>query len=653
MNRFEWKSEGLLKALYASNELIGTIHPFIHDQINAEDELNWLEKGMFSWVRHFKVRTPVSNVRLVMEFSIPRQMTYGMIPAISYNGNSWGPGLDIKGFTQEGQPWTFAYHRTAVAGGTYSEYRDWSVALFAKEGFKGACALVPSTQQTIHRLVLPEIETPQVYSYRDEYSPPYDTALSLEAGMTVSVTAYLLVTPVQEPRQAWRTMLDTAWQQHQYSHNPRHSNEEIWRWGIKYARESLWAEEGMFRGFSIGLQWRKETWKQRTPGLYEIGWCGQNASLANALLFDYLHTGSQSSLDRGLAVLDCWATYAPLSNGLFRCHFDRILAAPESPQEIQDSCNLGAAAIYFFEAYQLSKQCGVERPLYQDIALKICNFFVAHQFQDGNLGRAVEFSSGTTIDLKYVEEVYKYYRSLYNLNIQVDMIGVETDLTKYDVVIAPVLYMVKPGYAQRLEEFVRNGGTFLTAFFSGIVNETDLVTLGGYPGELRSLLGIWVEEIDPLFPDQTNRIVMRQELGSLKGEYSCNLLCDLLHTEGAEVIAEYGADFYQGMPVVTRNNFGKGQAWYIASSPDQEFLKELMSFLTSSHQIEPLLDTPQGVEVSQRTKDGQSFLFIMNHNAKTETINLGRIQGVDLITTERASGVQEISPRGVMIVAYS
>ena len=63
------------------------------------------------------------------------------------------------------------------------------------------------------------------------------------------------------------------------------------------------------------------------------------------------------------------------------------------------------------------------------------------------------------------------------------------------------MYMVKPGMATRIERFVEDGGTFVTTFFSGIVNENDLVTLGGYPGELRKVLGIWAEEIDALLPD--------------------------------------------------------------------------------------------------------------------------------------------------------
>jgi beta-galactosidase len=264
---------------------------------------------------------------------------------------------------------------------------------------------------------------------------------------------------------------------------------------------------------------------------------------------------------------------------------------------------------------------------------------------------AVELSSGPSIALKYVNEVHKYYDALFQMNIQADMIGVEEDLSKYDIVIAPVLYMVKPGYAQKIERFVELGGTFVTTFFSGIVNENDLVTVGGYPGELRRVMGIWAEEIDALFPEQTNRIVMKQEVGELKGDYSCGMLCDLIHTEGAETVAEYGEDFYKGMPVITVNRFGQGQAWYVASSPEPKFLQGLLSELCADKGIVPLIEAPPGLEVSRRVKDGIAFTFLLNHNAETVTVLLPRdATYTDLLTGQAVSGEVAIPSKGVMIL---
>jgi len=264
---------------------------------------------------------------------------------------------------------------------------------------------------------------------------------------------------------------------------------------------------------------------------------------------------------------------------------------------------------------------------------------------------AVSLSSGPTIALDYVKEVHKYYDALFKQNIQVDMIGVDEPLDKYDIVIAPVLYMVKPGCAAKLEAFVERGGTFVTTFFSGIVDERDIVRIGGYPGELRRMLGIWAEEIDALFPDQKNRIVMTKAHGSLEGEYECGLLCDLIHLEGAEAIAVYGDDFYAGMPVVTVNRFGAGQAWYVASSPEAAFLEGFLGKLCADQNIKPLVKrAPEGVESSRRVKDGRGILFLLNHNAETKEVELCEGRYRDLLSGESVEGRTAVPGRGVRLL---
>ncbi|MEW4369166.1 beta-galactosidase [Paenibacillus kandeliae] len=264
---------------------------------------------------------------------------------------------------------------------------------------------------------------------------------------------------------------------------------------------------------------------------------------------------------------------------------------------------------------------------------------------------AVEKSSGPTVALNYVEQIHKYYKAFYDRNVQVDIVGVDADLSHYELVIAPVLYMVKPGLAAKLEHFTEQGGTFVTTFFSGIVNENDLVTLGGYPGELRKLLGIWVEEIDALLPTMHNSIVLKDQLGSLQGSYSCGMLCDLLHTEGAEVLAEYGDDFYKGMPVLTRNTFGRGEAWYIASDGEESFIAGLMEHLSEQKQIQPVLDTPAGVEAGRRIKDGQAFLFLLNHNAEAATVELNSTTTVNMLDDQPVDSSIEILGHGTVILA--
>src|SRR4030095_12941733 len=84
---------------------------------------------------------------------------------------------------------------------------------------------------------------------------------------------------------------------------------------------------------------------------------------------------------------------------------------------------------------------------------------------------AVEITSGPSVDLNYLDQAQKYYKAFYDQNVAVDVLSPLSDFSKYKIVVAPVLYMLKPGVAERIEAFVRDGGTFITTFFSGIVNE--------------------------------------------------------------------------------------------------------------------------------------------------------------------------------------
>lgn len=265
---------------------------------------------------------------------------------------------------------------------------------------------------------------------------------------------------------------------------------------------------------------------------------------------------------------------------------------------------------------------------------------------------AVEITSGPSVDLDYLKQVQKYYKAFYDAHIGVDVISPLSDFSKYKLVIAPVLYMLKPGVAERLEAFVQNGGTFVTTFFSGIVDENDRVRLGGYPGELRRLLGIWVEEIDSLLPEMRNRMVVQESFGMVQGEYECGLLCDLLHLEGAKALAGYGEDFYAGMPALTVNEFGAGKAYYVAADAEEKFLADLCRTLCAQTGIVSPFGADAGIELVQRRKGGAVYTFVLNHNKTAASIHLDKLESTDLLTGRRLTGTVELGAHGVMILRH-
>ena len=266
---------------------------------------------------------------------------------------------------------------------------------------------------------------------------------------------------------------------------------------------------------------------------------------------------------------------------------------------------------------------------------------------------AVEYSSGPTVDLKYVGQCSAYFSALHAQGIPTDIVSPDADLSKYSLVIAPVLYMVKPGVAEKLEAWTQAGGTFVTTFFSGLVDETDLVYLGGYPGPLRKMLGIWAEEIDALTPQQINSVVFDTAFGGLNGSYECRLLCDRIHAEGAQVLATYGADFYAGEPAVTVNQFGQGKAYYLATALGQDALGPLLGKLCADAGIQPPVPDgpPSGVEVMPRVSpDGKTLLYVLNHTAQPVSVTLPEGAHTDLLTGKTLEGTADLEKYGVVIL---
>jgi hypothetical protein len=391
ISNFQWKEESGEQILFSGNQKIGYLKPFHSENIQTEDQVTRTDEATFRIKRVYTNTSPASfdSVRLTLDFVHADSASFLMIPAVSYNGNYWGRGKEPKGYKKDREWWTFSYNRTSVPGATYSESKHWAVAMWSEidsDGTPFSCSLMPEPTETTHRLIWPEEEMPLCYVARDTYNPGFRKKMKMEPGESLTVEATLVVTPLLPHHQATKVFLEKAWKMIPHPEIPVRSTEEIRDLSIKFIHENLWAEEDIFKGFSIGLWQRNGGWIQRPGWKYEIGWAGQNISTANSLLADYLKSGNKKSLERGIACLDTWATYCPLPNGLIRNHFDYVLGI-ENSEEILDACNLGDAAEDFFIAYELAKQCGYERENYKTLALNICDFMLKDQQSSGQFGK--------------------------------------------------------------------------------------------------------------------------------------------------------------------------------------------------------------------------------------------------------------------------
>ena len=257
---------------------------------------------------------------------------------------------------------------------------------------------------------------------------------------------------------------------------------------------------------------------------------------------------------------------------------------------------------------------------------------------------ALDNSQGPRVEKHYVETLMEHYRALSRQGVNIDIIDQSYPLDGYKIVAAPLMYMIKPGVAEKIEAFVENGGTFIATVRTGCVDQDDLCFLTGFPGPLRKVLGVWAEECDGLWDDEKNGFLLPN-----KESYSCCDMCDVIHAETASVVAEYTSDFYAGSPAVTVNRFGAGKAWYIASRPEQAFLDMLYKKLVDQAGVKRLVENlPTGVQVTTREGENGKYLFVMNFARKPVQVSLPA--GVDALTGETVCGSTGLPVYGVKIV---
>ena len=249
-------------------------------------------------------------------------------------------------------------------------------------------------------------------------------------------------------------------------------------------------------------------------------------------------------------------------------------------------------------------------------------------------------------NMHYFDTVNAHYRALWEKGVSVDLADERevTDLTGYKLVIAPMLFMLRNGFEEKIRAYVENGGTFVTTYLSGVVDEFNLAYLGKCPHGLTDVLGLRSDALDAIWPHETNSMVMADGKS-----YTIRELCEIpAHITTAQTVGQYGSDFYEGMPCLTKNSYGKGEAWWIGGQLDLDGLTAVYAPLIRSLGLEKALpdELPHGVVAVKRGR----CVFLQNFSGRDQTVMLNGMY-TDMITGETITGRFVFPKNGVMALA--
>ncbi|MFE0131940.1 beta-galactosidase [Streptomyces sp. NPDC059037] len=259
---------------------------------------------------------------------------------------------------------------------------------------------------------------------------------------------------------------------------------------------------------------------------------------------------------------------------------------------------------------------------------------------------AGELDSHPTSRLDYHREALDWYAALLRLGIRADVVPAHrTDPSSYDVVIAPVLHVVPQTLAKELTRYVEGGGHLVTTYFSGVVDENDHIWLGGYPGALRELLGIRIEEFGPLLDGDSV---------DLDNGATGSMWTDRIDVTGpdVEVLARYRTGAYVSRPAVTRRPTGRGSATYVSTRLGAEGLAGLLpELLAPAGVTSELPEQARGlVELAVRHDAENRYLFLVNRG--DESVALPELSG-DVLLGQSSSGSLVLPPRDVAVLRQS
>lgn len=250
---------------------------------------------------------------------------------------------------------------------------------------------------------------------------------------------------------------------------------------------------------------------------------------------------------------------------------------------------------------------------------------------------------------KYPQTLQQHYRFFWNHDIPVDVISPHDNFSTYDLIIAPMLYLISENTLEKLSEYVFNGGNLVSTYISGVVDEHDLTYTNGWPEQFQNIFGINIHETDVYYPKDKNSIVFNNNKHFEVIDYAA-----LIEVENAESIAFYEKDFYAESVAVTKNKYGEGEGYFIGPRTDIDFLEEFYTMICDKLSIfnKFVVTGQKDVSIQSRKIENEEYIFVMNFSEETQTIEVND-RTIDILSDESINFEINLEPYDVKVLKIS
>jgi beta-galactosidase len=253
--------------------------------------------------------------------------------------------------------------------------------------------------------------------------------------------------------------------------------------------------------------------------------------------------------------------------------------------------------------------------------------------------------------VNYMTLLSQLYRTLYRLNIETDFVYPEkADLSGYDLVIVPALYIADDGLLRKIADYVENGGRVLMTFKSGFCDENSSVRWAMAPGPLRQACGFSYQE----FTNLGQPLRLKGDPFKAGEGNSVSVWAEYLKPETCRPLAYYDHPVFGAYPAITRNSFGKGSLTYEGTVVSDSLQKRIVADCLGEAGIS-LEDSglPAGIKAKHGIlDDGAAVHAYFNFSASRREFVYGHEDGRDILTDApvRRNGLIGLGPWDCVIV---
>lgn len=236
--------------------------------------------------------------------------------------------------------------------------------------------------------------------------------------------------------------------------------------------------------------------------------------------------------------------------------------------------------------------------------------------------------------MHYFTQLKAYHDAFTSLGIGADIVDIRSDIGKYKLVVAPTLFVTGKDMVEKLDTYVKQGGKLVLTNRSGVKDENNCCIMSPLPTVFAQMAGAHVEEYDAvgekrqkLYISQAAWLLQNKRLAESRDavheeEITCHLWCDILESDGAEVLARYGENFYKGKAAITGNKYGSGEVYYIGTVMNRCGMISLMSEIARKAGISHIENLPFGVEHTVRGNGKDYWHFLFNNSSQEQEFEM-------------------------------